>query len=328
MQEKKLVSIIVPIFNVENYLDRCVQSIVEQSYPNMEIILVDDGSKDSSGDKADEWSRKDSRIVVVHRVNGGLSAARNSGLDIAKGDYVLFVDSDDWIHTDMVSVLVNNTEKADIVSCGMLRATENESVPIKWFEEECVFSSEEVLGFLVANEIFTSHVVRNLYPRCVFENIRFPEGKLFEDIRITHKIIMKVDSVIILPTAFYYYFVRDDSISNVVKLVNRLEWYYALKERAEDLVEYGEEYQTRIKSQMAIMISLSMVQNGFTSQEKKLFATDMEEIIIFLKKKETRQAVKKYATKTQYIYYMLARKLSFKAHKVYRLVRWDSNGKK
>ena len=98
MVRKVLVSIVVPVYNVEKYLERCIQSILEQSYTNLQIILVDDGSTDESGHIADSWNKKDKRILVIHQFNAGLSAARNCGIKQAKGDYILFVDSDDWIH--------------------------------------------------------------------------------------------------------------------------------------------------------------------------------------------------------------------------------------
>ncbi|OLR62925.1 hypothetical protein BHF69_09680 [Anaerostipes sp. 992a] len=321
MKEEKMVSVIVPVYNIEQYLDRCIQSIVDQSYRNLEIILVDDGSKDSSGKKADSWSEQDSRITVIHRTNGGLSAARNSGIDVAKGDYLLFVDSDDWIHKDMVTFLIKNTAKADMVCCGMLQATDIESTPMKWFKEEHIYSNMEALDLLVENKIFTSHVMRNLYPRSIFKDIRFPEGKVFEDIRIAHKIIMQIDSICILPEAYYYYYVREDSISNIVKLKNRIEWYHALKQRAKDLEGMKKEYQEMIRAQMAVVISLAMVQNTFLDEEKTQYKMELKSIKKFLREKETKNAVKKYSSRAQYIYYRIARIFSFQANKGYRLIR-------
>ncbi|MDD7389306.1 MAG: glycosyltransferase [Lachnospiraceae bacterium] len=321
MTEEVLVSVIIPVYNVEQYLDRCIQSVVDQSYHNLEIILVDDGSKDSSGKKVDEWSEVDNRIVPIHRVNGGLSAARNTGIAAARGEYILFVDSDDWIHTDMIYSMVCNLSKAEIVSCGMIRATDTECIPIEWFDKEMVISAEEAIDLLVDNTIFTSHVIRNMYPRGVFDTIKFPEGRIFEDIRVTHKLFQMVKKICIIPDAYYYYYVRDNSISNVVKLKNKLEWYDALKERADDLINSNPEYQEKIKAQMAVVISLAMVQDTFTETEKKEFKNDIDDVHKFLKDACTKKSVKKYASKSQYLYYMIARIFSFSANKVYRIIR-------
>ena len=117
----ELISVIVPVYNVENRLDRCVQSLVNQSYPHLEIILVDDGSKDHSGDICDQWKEKDNRIVVIHKTNGGTASARNAGLDIAKGEWIGFVDSDDYVERDMYESLLNEGKalKTDIVIGGL-----------------------------------------------------------------------------------------------------------------------------------------------------------------------------------------------------------------
>ena len=127
---KKLVSIIVPIYNVEQYLDRCIESLVTQSYINLEIILIDDGSKDTSGDICDLWAQRDKRIRLVHKENGGLSDARNKGLDIATGDIISFIDSDDYISKYFYEKLINIMEQtdSDIVECQFKKFNENERV--------------------------------------------------------------------------------------------------------------------------------------------------------------------------------------------------------
>ena len=106
-----LISIVVPVYNVENYLDKCIETIVKQTYKNIEIILVDDGSKDNSGSKCDEWKNKDKRIKVIHKVNGGLSSARNAGIEVAAGKYINFIDSDDYIDLRMIEILYNTIDK-------------------------------------------------------------------------------------------------------------------------------------------------------------------------------------------------------------------------
>ena len=321
MVMNKLVSIIVPIYNVEKYLDRCINSIVKQTYQEIEIILVDDGSKDLSGKIADQWAQKNSKIRVIHKNNGGLSAARNTGIEEARGDYLLFVDSDDWIHEDMISAMVKKIAEVDIVCCGMIHAFDNEMIPTKWFSREQILSSKQALDFLVDNTILTSHIPRNLYRKELFSRIRFPEGKIFEDLRTSHKLFMQAKKVFIIPEYYYYYYIREESITNVVKLKNRLEWFDALKERGEDLKDFRDEYQNKIIMQEAVAISLAIVQNTFSEEEKKQFEEELEGIKVFLRNKSTKIAVRENATKAQYCYYQLACLFWFKANKGYGLVK-------
>lgn len=321
MNKYPLVSIIVPVYNVEIYLERCVKSIAEQSYPNFEVILIDDGSTDSSGMICDVWSKKSSSVRVIHKENGGLSSARNAGLDTANGEYILFVDSDDWIHRDMLLVMTEKIGEADIVCCGMIRATDNEMNAIEWFDREMLLEKEDALDLLVENRILTSHIMNKLYSKQAFSSLRFPEGKIFEDIRISHKIFLNINKIYILPQAYYYYYVREDSISNIVKLKNRLEWIEALKERFDDLQAYKEEYGGRLRAQMAIVSSLTLVQNSFTVQEKKEYKVELKKIEKFLQKRKTCSAVRKYGSKTQWVYYWLARILSYHANRMYQCFR-------
>lgn len=321
MNEDTLVSVIVPIYNVEQYLDRCIKSIVEQDYRQLEIILIDDGSEDSSGELADRWSEIDSRIYVIHQSNAGLSAARNKGIEIAKGNFLIFIDSDDWIHKHMITALISNANKADLICCGMLQASDDKSTPMKWFKKECLYSSFEILDRLIDNTVFTSHITRFLYPKDVFKNIKFPEGKLYEDIRTLHKILLKTNSVYVLPQAYYYYYVRKDSITNTIKLKNRIEWFEALKERAEDLKSYKKEYYEKTCSQMAVVISLAIVQNKFTDDEISDCRNEILYLNKFLKSKMTVRAVKCYATKKQYLYFKFASTFLFNSNKGYNLAK-------
>lgn len=320
MGTERLISIIVPIYNVEQYLDRCVQSIVGQTYPNIEILLIDDGSTDGSGKIAEKWAQQDSRIRVLRRRNGGLSAARNSGIEIAQGSHLVFVDSDDWIHPDMIEALVKRLDKAEIVCCGMIRATDTWEKEIEWFQSERVVSNIDAVKLLVENSGMTSHIQKNIFPRYVFDGIRFPEGKVFEDIRTAHKLFLAVNRICIIPGHYYYYYERNNSISNVVKLKNRIEWFDALEERENDLENLlTPDEKCRTRAQRAVVISLAMVQNRFTDMEKAEYKERMDEIMQFLRWHETNRAVKRYATRTQYIYYRIARAISFSGNTLYRL---------
>lgn len=148
MEDNKiLLSVIVPVYKVESYLDRCVESIVGQSYRNLEIILVDDGSPDGCPEKCDDWAKRDNRIKVIHKQNAGLGFARNSGLDIATGEYVAFVDSDDYIENDMYRTLIDAAcrHNADMVSCGFNKQlASGEFLPCVEFDRETTFEGEDI----------------------------------------------------------------------------------------------------------------------------------------------------------------------------------------
>lgn len=315
------ISIIVPIYNVENYIDRCVTSLIGQTYKNIEIILVDDGSTDLSGKKADEWLNRDTRIIVIHKKNRGLSAARNTGIELSTGSHLVFVDSDDWIHEKMIERLVEELLQADIVCCGMIRANEEKQEDIKWFDRKLFVTGIDAVKMLVENSVFTSHIMKNIFPKQIFADVKFPEGKVYEDIRTAHKLFQQVDKVCILPEHYYYYFERKNSISNTVKLANRLEWFDALEERAKDLTDIlTKEEKERVQAQKAVIMSLAVVQNHFSKQEKKKNKEKMKLVKKFLRESATRKVVKKYATNTQYIYFYIARMFFYHSNILYRYI--------
>lgn len=218
---KALVSVIVPIFMVEEYLDECIQSIVGQTYSNLEIILVDDGSLDGCPQKCDEWARKDHRIRVIHKPNGGLSSARNAGLDIAKGEYMAFVDSDDYITPDYVEVMCNricNDDSVGIVSGMIYRLKDGKITDYDkdWIiKEERIISSSKIaiscikesLSVFVWNKLFKSHLL---------ENVRFREGRNNEDTLFWYDLndylVNTKYSMVEIPHYVYYYRYREGSI--------------------------------------------------------------------------------------------------------------------
>ena len=175
------ISVIVPVYNVEKYLEKCIDSILSQTFKNFEIILVDDGSTDSCGIICDEYERLDNRVKVIHKINGGLSSARNSGLEIASGEYVAFVDSDDWIDKNMYQELYNEAKKnnADIVQCKFIKAKdENVSIYNNEFNEVEVIGNLDALCNLYNERCIETVVTWNkLYKRYLFNDIVFPQWK-------------------------------------------------------------------------------------------------------------------------------------------------------
>ena len=210
--QNPLISIIVPIYKVETYIKKCVDSILNQAYKNLEVILVDDGSPDNCGDICDEYSLIDNRVKTIHKKNGGLSSARNAGLDVASGDYIGFVDSDDWIESDMYESLYKTlTErKADISVCGRYIVEDGRITTISDTEEVQVFTKQEALSQLVLDEYngIKNFAWDKLYKKELFENIRYPEGKYYEDIFTTYKLFSLSNMIAEIKSPKYYYFLE------------------------------------------------------------------------------------------------------------------------
>lgn len=218
-----IVSVIVPVYNVELYLKRCLDSIIKQTLANIEIILVDDGSTDNSGKICDEFAQKDFRISVIHKKNGGLSSARNAGLNIAKGKYIGFVDSDDWINQDYYENLYNIAKKtkSDIVSCKFNKSSKyKENSHIKINENDFTIEDgkkfrETYLSSAMKGGISWVPVWSKIYKRRILNDIRFEEGMIYEDVMFNWRVLNK-ENVTISLTSYkgYYYFKNPKSITN------------------------------------------------------------------------------------------------------------------
>ena len=210
-----LISIIVPVYNVKDYVEKCLDSICGQSYTNLEIIVVDDGSTDGSGKICDAYASKDRRIKVIHRKNGGLSAARNEGLDAATGEFLGFVDSDDWIDLDMFKFLYEllETEEADISICSHYIERSGRT--------KIKYSSDKVLNLvpcdamrlLVEDDIIRNFAWDKLYRRTLFYELRFPQGRYFEDIAVMYKVFYQARKIVMKGCPKYHYMVRTNSIT-------------------------------------------------------------------------------------------------------------------
>ena len=215
--ESKKVSIIVPVYKVEKFLERCVESIIKQTYQNIEIILIDDESPDECPKMCDQYEIKDNRIKVIHKKNGGLSDARNAGLDIASGEYIAFVDSDDWIESDFIETLYMNAEreKADISVVGYQLIWEDGRIRRFGRDEEYyVFDRENAIRELLKQQKFQCMVCQKMYRKQIFETIRFPVGKIYEDVAIGLSTFLKAERVVVSGKVKYNYFQRSDSIVN------------------------------------------------------------------------------------------------------------------
>jgi len=243
MKKENLISVIVPVYNMERYLEKCLDSITGQSYQNLEIILVDDASSDNSGKICDRYAAKDGRIKVIHRAkNGGLSAARNSGLDIATGEYLGFADSDDWLEKDMYQFLLDNLLRvnADISICGFFRNVNDFKVPNDKSHSYRVLKHEDALALLLQDRIIQNFYWCKLYKRELFDGIRMPEGKIFEDIFTQHLIFEKAQKIVLHNIPKYNYLQRNNSLSKKDSLND--DYLEAFYERVRYFSNKGEKH--------------------------------------------------------------------------------------
>ena len=238
----ELISVIVPVYNVEAYLDQCVESIAVQTYANLEIILVDDNSQDHSGQLCDRWSEKDARIKVIHITEPtrgiGPSRARNAGLDMAMGDYIGFVDGDDWIEPVMFERLFSalKTSSSDLAICGIVHEWPQKKI-LRSFDEKACLNGKTALQMLIDDKKIQNFSWDKLYRRELFSSLRFPVGKIFEDVLIQYRFFELCSKVTVIPDILYHYRRRGDSIIGSFQYPQRLAFCMAHQERWEDLAK-------------------------------------------------------------------------------------------
>ena len=243
-----LISIIIPVYKVEKYLEKCIESVLKQTYTNLQIILVDDGSPDNCGKICDEYAKKDSRIEVIHKANGGLSDARNVGISKAKGRYIGFVDSDDYIKEDMYEILLNLIKKydADVSICNLYDVID---------ENECIRNKEngireysrlDILKEVLLDKNIQSYAWNKLYEKELFDEIKYPIGKKYEDIGTTFYVFEKCNKIVVTSEPEYYYLKRSDSLVNNVTESTVLDYteiiiqrYLYTKENIKELKKYN-----------------------------------------------------------------------------------------
>lgn len=219
-----LISVIIPVYNVGRYLHRCVDSVLFQSYTDIEVILIDDGSADNCAQICDIYANNDRRVITIHQKNKGLSGARNIGISVASGDYICFVDSDDWVHPAFLSVLYEQFDGSDdigTVACDF-KKTSQEIINYKDVKEYSTkyFSGREACTSQNVNMIIS---VAKLYKKWLFDKIRFPIGKLHEDEFTTYKLLYASGSVCFVDEKLYFYYERPGSIMNTPTLKSWLD---------------------------------------------------------------------------------------------------------
>jgi glycosyltransferase involved in cell wall biosynthesis len=241
---KPLISVIIPVYNVESYLCKCLDSVLNQTYKNLEIILVDDGSKDKSGEICDEYALGDKRIVVIHQENAGLGMARNAGLNICKGEYLTFVDSDDYIDTEMIQDLFENLCRydADFASCYSKTVNLLVNIYIKDFEfnQQVIYEDREQLLLDLYRFRIPHEAWGKLFKRKLFVEARFDKYKMSEDILIWLNLYSQVQRAIFLHTRQYYYVVRAESLMSFEKFnTNVFDDVIVMRQLKSDLSQLG-----------------------------------------------------------------------------------------
>jgi len=292
------ISVIVPVYNVKPYLRQCLDSIIGQTYRNLEIIIVDDGSTDGCGDICDRYSAQDRRVTAYHTVNRGLSAARNHGLDhiSENSEFVLFVDSDDWIEKDTVQKLYRAIDRyrADIAICRFFVERRGKRSVSSSLDRTVVLENKKILKFFITTPYISNVAWGKLYRRALFSSIRYPEGRAFEDVATTYKLLAAVGRVVVIPEILFHYRCRHNSISRTYSMNNLLDgWrsgqekYAALAERVSD----PESMQQLIRENLMSVSRMWRCYGGFTEAEKTLADSTVEEMRAFVA--EHRSAVLK-----------------------------------
>lgn len=283
-----MISIIVPVYKVEPYLRQCVDSILGQTYRDIEVLLIDDGSPDRCGEICDEYERQDARVRVFHTENRGLSAARNLGLREARGEYIGFVDSDDWIEPDMYEVLLKRLQEtgADIGVCGLWYEHEKTKRELKLQED--IYDSNDALSLLIEEKI-SNHAWNKLYKAELFQNISFPEGVFFEDIVTMHRIIEFCHRVATTQAFGYHYRQRINGICHTHTAKNLIDYtdahlsrYYYLKDHNKAL--FTEKKKTLLKYIAEAMSRLLKWWDGCNTKEKQMYSDKLKEYKEFARK--------------------------------------------
>lgn len=234
-----LISIVIPIYNTEEYLNRCLDSVLNQSYKNLEILLINDGSTDSSEKICLEYAKNDKRIKYIKKENGGIASARNLGIEIATGKYIGFVDSDDVIDKNMYEILYKNLVNtgANLSICEVVRFS---NIPNFTEENESIiYSKEELLKIILEDEKICNYAVNKLFNLELIRNIRFPIGKLLEDVGTIYKFILNSDKIVYTNSKLYGYYSRNGSVSKNISQKFIYDYFEMIEKRYEDLKEYN-----------------------------------------------------------------------------------------
>ena len=255
-----LVSVIIPVYNVEQYLDVCVKSVIQQTYKNLEIILIDDGSEDCSGQICDLWKKKDDRIEVIHKKNGGLSDARNVGLNRASGEWIIFVDSDDFINKNLVQIVLEYAKNnhSDLVTFEYLEISEqcNENPEYVGKIEQEIYTGSQLLRAFIQTEKGSMVAWNKLYRKEIWKQIRYPVGKIHEDEFVIVDILQNIECATVIDAKLYYYRQRKGSIIDNKNKKADYDALEAYRLRCEKVVDNSELYHLTLNRYLQQLIKI------------------------------------------------------------------------
>lgn len=254
------ISVIIPVYNVKDYLNKCLDSVMQQTYKNLEIVVIDDGATDGSQNICDEYASKDGRIKVIHKVNGGLSDARNVGYSESSGKYIFFLDSDDWLEKNTIEILYEALLRydADIAVANYFYQYESYCASANVIEEVQVYNRSQAMRELLRNNLIKNFAWGKLYKRELLEQYTFPVGKLFEDTYWTHLIFNQARKIILVKEELVHYFQRSTSISYMfdVRKLHILDGYMERREFVKK--EYPELLYLIDETMISLITSLYM----------------------------------------------------------------------
>ena len=304
--EKPLISIIIPVYKVEKYLEKCIKSVLSQTYKNLQIILVDDGSPDNCGNICDDYARVDNRIEVIHKANGGLSDARNVGLKAARGEYIGFVDSDDYVSNEMFENLYNTliSNDVDVSICNFYIVIDNKNIIKNADNGVKIYNKLEILKEILLDKKIQSYAWNKLYKRELFEDIEYPIGKKYEDIGTTFYILEKCNKIVVSGSPEYYYLTRGDSIVNnntegtVIDYISLIsDRYDYIDKKYKELKKYNDFYITKtlitaytdayhLKNNSEEFLKIL---NNFFNKVKDIFKNNEEDILTLFSEEQKKQ---------------------------------------
>lgn len=289
-----LISIIIPVYNVENYLSRCLNSVLCQSYKNIEIIIVDDGSEDNSSNICATYANKDLRFKIYHKENGGLSSARNLGIVKATGEWLYFLDSDDWISPNTIFDLLKGAQENKCeIAMGSLIFCDSED---KFNKSEIdgkniVYSKKDALYEMTIGNKFVFYACNRLYKKELFANVKFPVNKLYEDMYTIYLVVEKAEKICYIPQAKYAYYQRNDSIVNSSFSVKQMDWYYAVKTYQRYCINKYPEF-AEIVDNLVIFVCISLLNKIIISENGLKNNTNEFEMLYLEIKKDYQRYMK------------------------------------
>ena len=291
--EREKISIIIAVYKAEQYLDKCINSVVNQTYKNLEILLVDDGSPDNCPKMCDDWAQKDNRIKVIHKTNGGVSSAWNAGLDNATGEYIAFVDSDDWVDNKYVEELYNALKKhnCDMSICSNYIVKNNVVKPDKkyfCFGVDSYYDAANCLSVFWNKKYWRHTTWGKLYKKTIFNNIRYPEDiRCTEDTYIIYDICQNIkNGIVTISKPLYYYVIHNKSVGRIID-EKRLDWIKSKRHVLESLNPAGAEYKY---ASTHLFLAYKKTYNSFKKFKRKDLIKELNELL--------KEDYKKYITYT------------------------------